>query len=768
MGGWRRVALALGVAMLAGGCNWLPVLLSNPGDGSSALQIVAPTNQSQLPASGSFTIDVRIGAGVSPSSVHVRLNTGTNLGTDTDLTSRLSFAGGHATVQLTSADLQPGLQIVHAVTGQTEFTSVASWEPSLTTFTPGCEILGQSRCLLPFPSDGYTVADPTTDTGRRVAFVQSAMPANINGVHVDPSGWNRNDGFSPGSAIVVQIPNLDVNASGIAPVTNIGASLAPNAPIVLLDTVTNQRIPYWAELDAWATTAATRALVIRPAYDFTEGHHIAVALRNLRDSSNAPIPASRAFTVFRDQVPTFIPQIEARRGDMNSVLAALSGNGVDPKQLYLAWGFTVASERNLSERVLKMRDDAFASLNGGVPQFSVTNVQDNVSTDVWRRVTGTFQVPLYLTGDGSPGNTINYGPDGLPARNGTFTANFICNIPRSVSTNGSDPVSPAIGLVYGHGLLGSASEVNSFGGLANAHHIVMCASDWVGMSNGDLGNVAAILNDLSKFPSLPDRLQQAFVNFQFLARLIKDPRGFDANSAFQAGAAHTGVFTPDTVVYNGNSQGGILGGAATAISTEWTRAVLGVPGMNFSTLLTRSVDWVPFSNVEFQSYPDELDHTIGYSLISMLWDRGEADGYAQHMTTNPLPNTPAHTVLLIEAFGDHQVANVATEAEARTIGARVWTPAIATGRSTDVTPMWGITPLPANALPYTGSVLVLWDYGTPAPPTQNLPPSGSQYGSDPHGFGALEPRVGQQVANFFAGSFTDVCGGGPCQSSVGG
>ena len=64
----------------------------------------------------------------------------------------------------------------------------------------------------------------------------------------------------------------------------------------------------------------------------------------------------------------------------------------------------------------------------------------------------------------------------------------------------------------------------------------------------------------------------------------------------------------------------------------------------------------------------------------MLWDRSEPNGYAQHMTTDPLPNTPAHTVLLHVAFGDHQVANVATEIEARTIGASIHQPAIAPGR----------------------------------------------------------------------------------------
>ncbi len=47
----------------------------------------------------------------------------------------------------------------------------------------------------------------------------------------------------------------------------------------------------------------------------------------------------------------------------------------------------------------------------------------------------------------------------------------------------------------------------------------------------------------------------------------------------------------------------------------------------------------------------------------MLWDRGEAAGYAQHMTSDPLPNTPTHEVMLQVAFADHQVANVSAEVE---------------------------------------------------------------------------------------------------------
>jgi hypothetical protein len=51
-------------------------------------------------------------------------------------------------------------------------------------------------------------------------------------------------------------------------------------------------------------------------------------------------------------------------------------------------------------------------------------------------------------------------------------------------------------------------------------------------------------------------------------------------------------------------------------------------------------------------------------------------------TSDPLPGTPAHTVLMHEAFADHQVANITTEVEARTIGASIAWPALAPGRHT--------------------------------------------------------------------------------------
>ena len=76
----------------------------------------------------------------------------------------------------------------------------------------------------------------------------------------------------------------------------------------------------------------------------------------------------------------------------------------------------------------------------------------------------------------------------------------------------------------------------------------------------------------------------------------------------------------------------------------------------------------------YPNYPNELERPLILSLIQMLWDRGEANGYAHHMTATRCRTRPPHKVLLHEAFGDHQVANVAAEVEARTIGARLRTP----------------------------------------------------------------------------------------------
>jgi len=625
-----------------------------------------------------------------------------------------------------------------------------------------CDELDRAACLLPFPSDRWTVADPTTATGLRLDLSPLQMPRNVANKPMDPTELNRNDGWSQGTPILTSVPGLDLARTGLATQADPGASLRKDAPAVLIDAVTGERWPYTADLDANPTDGEQPLLILRPAVSFREGHRYVVALRHLKDGTGATIAAR--------------PEFAAQRADASPrhpVFGPLLRNKIRVDDLYLAWTFTVASTRNTTERMLHIRDDAFASLQGGAPAFSVTGTEDAYSDKVARRVTGTFTVPNYLTfpvnskepvmssDPGLPGTRFFYLPgDELPDRNGDFTATFTCNVPRSATA-----ARPARGSIYGHGLLGGQDEVGAGNvqKMGQENNILFCATDWYGMATGDVPNVATMLADMSNFPTLPDRVQQGILAQLFLARLMKDPRGFASDPAFRAGDQP--LLQTGTVYYDGNSQGGIIGGALMAVAQDITRGVLGVPGMNYSTLLDRSIDFATYESAFNASYPSEIDRQLVFGLIQPLWDRGEANGYTSHISNNPLPGTPRHEVLLHVALGDHQVSNYTAEVMARTIGARTNSGFVAAGRHWGVDPGWRLKRFDES---WRGSALVYWDSGTALMPLFNVPPQNGPglAGRDPHS----DPRstyLARVQKNLFlqpGGDVVDVCDGAPCKA----
>ncbi|NUR87768.1 MAG: hypothetical protein HOY71_27100 [Nonomuraea sp.] len=620
---------------------------------------------------------------------------------------------------------------------------------------PVCDPIDPAACLLPFPNDYFTVADRSTDTGRRLALPAGAMPVSAAGKPIDPAAWNRSDGFSPGSMLLARVPGLDLARTGAAPITDLGRSLERDAPIVLMDLTTGERWPYWAELDANAP-ADRQALIIRPARNLREGHHYGVALRELKDGSGATIPPGAAFAaVSGRRLPPGDPLYERQR-QLRPVLARL---GVEHP--YLAWDFTVASARGLAGDALAMRDDALRA--AAKPAFAVTSVTDftpEQDAQIARRVEGTVRVPSYLDqAGGPPGSGLNYGADGRPARlpGNEQVAPFRCDIPRAAFDR------PGRAALYGHGLLGKHTEVSAGNvkTMAARYDFVFCATPWIGMAQEDIPTVISTFTDMSRFHVVPDRSRQGFVNAIVLGRAMTARDGFVSDPAFRTAQHRPLIDVSKGLSYDGNSQGGILGGALVALSPDIRRGVLGVTGMNYSTLFNRSADATPFQQAFDQGYPDKLDQQVILALMQILWDRGEADGYAAHLTDDPYPGSPRHRVLMHVAFDDHQVANVSADVEARTIGARLHVPALAQGRSPDRVPFWGIREIRGRAWP--GSAMVVWDGGTPAPPLTNTPPT---QGADPHEDPRRTPAAQLQKAVFLkTGVVVDVCEEGPCASA---
>ena len=501
-------------------------------------------------------------------------------------------------------------------------------------------------------------------------------------------------------------------------------------------------------------------------------------MRNLRNGSGHVIKAPKWFALLRDG--RRLPKNE--RGQLPAtrrIFTALKRAKIDRASLYEAWDFTVASQRSLAGRMLAIRNNAFAQLGdhnladgvvqGHAPAFTVTNqVAPADATDV-RRVMGTFQVPCYLVTCGDAATTgFHYGsskPDAVPTQipGNVATAQFECVIPQTASA--TDPARISL---YGHGLLGKPSEVEAGNvkAMATEHNFVFCATAWWGLADPDTPFDAGALQDVNKFPVAVDRLQQGVLNMLFLGRLLLHKDGLATSAAFQVGGRP--LINTSHLYYDGNSQGGIMGGMTTAVAPDYQHAVLGVSGMNYGNVLVqRSTDFSPFGKLLAASYTDTSMTSVILDLMQQLWDRGDPDGYAQHMTTHPYADTPSHTVLMEIAYGDHQVSQYAAAVEARTIGAAAHQPALDPSRARDKNLLYGI-PTIAH-YPFTGSAIVLWDGGpgqVQPPPFANIAPVDSTTNQDPHEFPRSTVANRTQKSDFLApnGAVVDVCGGKPCHT----
>lgn len=671
-----------------------------------------------------------------------------------------------------------------------------------------CDPIDPSLCLLPWPNDFFTRRDPTAATGRRLNVSPLATPRNVAGAPVDPTDWNRLDGFSPGSPIVTHVPGLD-NPKAFAntdPPTNtdIPRSLERGSPIVLIDARTGRRWPAWAELDRSVgldgkpPPPAQAALIIRPARNLAEGHRYIVALRHLKDASGHLLRAQPAFADLAGPGRPSARRLHYRR----RIFPQLRRAGISRSSLYLAWDFTVASRRSLTGTSLFMRDHALAKLGdtrpgdgvvqGRAPSFAIDacrvavapapagcTTSDALDPRVYAHVEGHVVVPCFLDKAGCPpGARFAYsGPHStlpMPTAGNTIRANFQCNIP--IGAKDGRRFRP---LLNGHGLFGTADQVNSDSLYAlGSFGLMACATDEIGMAQEDIPNGVASLQDLSNFPSIPARLQQGLIDFLYLGRDLIKPAGFCSSSVFRVGGRC--VVDRSHLYYDGGSQGAIFGGALTAIDPDFTRSALNVAGMNYALLLQRSSDFPAFAQVLYRSYPNPLDRALLFSFIQNLWDHGETNGYAEHLTRDPLPHTPVHSVLMTVALGDHQVTNWASEIEARTIGARLRVPVLDPGRYPGPLPYWGIPRI--HSFPFTGrAALVVGDLGplrpcpndgvtacegalagTPAPPLDNNP---NTLGVDPHGPDWAQSPEGEAAIGHWLrphGSLPAVCDHHPC------
>jgi pimeloyl-ACP methyl ester carboxylesterase len=578
---------------------------------------------------------------------------------------------------------------------------------------PFCEPLNSAECLLPYPSTRFLVP-ANTATGFRLNLPQSGMP-KVNGPGTSTGPYNELDGFSPMVHVLMHFPQgVDPELSDAARLLRPGCcgqppgppwidtrtydarSLDLDSPTILIDADTGERILHFIEVDANAEGDPERQVVfLRPGRSLTPSHRYIVAMRNLKDPSGNDVQAEAAFAALRDGQLTTIPAVESRRDYMETnVFGVLESRGIPREDLVLAFDFIVQSEHQLTHQMLAMRDQGYAyvatvEVDPGAINFTVEDIQTHDCNApgqvVWRDVSGTYQSPLFLTGDpyepGAP--VLNVDADDTPVQNGFMSPPFSVSIPCSVL----DPDQTSHPIVLGHGFLGSGASMTGAGSdmtgtpfiIASAtdwNHIAG-ATDWIGFSSADLGwlleNIVGTdgLSRLNNFPALPDRLRQAMLNTLVLSRMMKLGL-FNRDPAFRTPSGQ-GVFPgpSEEMFYYGVSLGGIMGLWFAALTPDVERFAVDVPTMNFLPCLTqRSTQFGAFAVfLTAIGLTDPMQTVLMLALQHEIFAGAEPAGFGLHITSAPLPGSGSPSrILMLPVWLDKQVPNLCTEISARTLG----------------------------------------------------------------------------------------------------
>jgi hypothetical protein len=602
-----------------------------------------------------------------------------------------------------------------------------------------CDPLVPTQCGFPFPSSVYLRDDAGTATGRRVTFGATTLPRYADGRRVDRALWDDRDGFSPGQPAITHLPGA--TTAGLPTPDTIADSLGPDSPTVLLNAETGERIPHFAELDVSLPGELDRdhTFLIRPAVRLDDATRYLVAIRHVVDADGAPLRPTASFVDLRDGTTSCDPSVAARRALYDDIFTRLEKAGVPRADLQIAWDYSTASRASNTAPLLAMRDEALAEVGPEGPAYTVTLVEENPNPHIRRRINGQMTVPIYLDQPG-PGGGLVLDAAGMPVRTGTASYGFVVHVPNSAT-----PAHPAALLQNGHGLLGAKEEGQDgyLAEIADAKNYVAFSVDFIGMAHDDFPSVSdSIVADLGGFKAVVGRQHQGLINSLLAMRMMKGR--FASDPLMQVDGQS--ILDTAEVHYRGDSQGGIFGTTYMAVSTDVTRGLVSVPGMNYSLLLNRSQDFGVYFVLLRTAYQSGRNIQLVLGLVQMLWDRTEPDGYAPYLTQNPLPGTPPHQVLIHVGLGDHQVSPLGAHLIARSVGARSVTPANR--------PVWGIE---EAAAPFAGSAIVEFDFGLPPAPLTDVPPTA---GEDPHGkVRSLPAAIDQEDTFFRTGVVQQYCAG---------
>ena len=512
-------------------------------------------------------------------------------------------------------------------------------------FAIACDPTDTIRCILPFPSNAYTKADPTTQTGLRLA-----INPDTEAVTDIPTFANQADGFSRVTPFATAFEGTINNATA-AEAGNI--RMFPVAP--------GEDVPLWSEVVVERGGTADGnplSLVLayprRPLEPSTD--YVAVVLDGVKDKDGTPVKASRGVLVALGlEVPK--TKIDAQiAGYYAPTKRRIAVAGIDPHRVVRLTEFTTRSEDDPKKFLGTMRDLARTYVREGKTKIVLEETipgKDAVGLIQIGRIEG---VPQFMT---DSTQELNYDKAGLPVAPKTMNARFRIMIPK-----GAKPYHIA---TFGAGLGGSYLD-DLFDQELAEKGAAKVNYDWLGWSDGDVlataqdfrkvffgvgSSAAKLLQSLANGAAVEESLPQ-------LAVLLSAEK---VNDVVNPSAGST--LDPRGKIWTGGSLGGTMGLLTTLADPTFDAAVLNVPGAAWSQFIPQSAFYKPAEALVLASYSSLVDLRLSLAASQTAWDYIDGAAWAPRKGA---PKTRA-VYLIQESIGDPVLNNYGNEMVASVVDA---------------------------------------------------------------------------------------------------
>jgi len=541
-----------------------------------------------------------------------------------------------------------------------------------TPLSAACDPVDGTRCLLPWPSNTFTIVDTTTETGLRVNVAQQGI-AMVD----SPASINRADGFSRVAPIETGFPGI-LDTTTLGDLTTGSVRLIVEQPGATFGQVVPVRFDSVVYTDP-SSNESTSLLIADPRVPLAANTDYAVVVMNSAHyMGGAPLTADRNAQVALGLVP---PATEAE-GALFAYDAparqAMQAAGVDPQQAVRVWDFTTRSANEATADLSALRavelaaydsalgDAGIVDAGGPLPVGSPDGGQADASDEggpgpmgialdyVSTTPTGTVlmsvlgrvtNVPSFLTTTGS----MNRNDAGTPVQTGVHDVPFRVAVP--VGTGDYRVV------MYGHGTGGTYDET-TFDQEVTGNGAAKIGNQFDGWTAQTVPDTFALFDQILIGTDIStSRLTQSLADIMVVQRALGGALGTAlAQPTLRTLPNPAAGRSPNMnqPVWAGGSLGGILGFVYCSAEPTISAAVLNVPGAGWAQFVPHSLFFDYVQLIMAVNYPDPISISMGVVESQINFDPIDGAPWYDTAATHPI-------LMEQESIGDPVVPNMGNE-----------------------------------------------------------------------------------------------------------